>query len=117
MLPLPAGAQGTVLQLGATNSALIHQCSFAFVDALLATLRQSDTRWGYVCKRGSCSDISMDVIAYHATSGPDVQGATGTYEIDVIGNSCSAAASVQFLNLGFGAGNVFTPTRSGGTGY
>ena len=112
-LPLPAGAQGTILSLGAQHAALVQQCSYAFVDAILATLRATDTRWGYVCKRGSCADLSLDVIAYHATAGPDAVGATGTYEIDIIGNSCSPLAAPQFLNYGFGAANVFTPTRAG----
>lgn len=110
-LPLPTGAQGTILALGQQYAALVSSCSFAFVDALVSALRASDTRWGYVCKRGSCADISQDVVAYHAAAGADVTGATGTYEIDVIGNSCSPIAAPQFLNLGYGPANVFSPTR------
>ena len=111
MLSLPANAQTTILSLGQSYSSLAAQCAFAFVDALVSVLRATDTRWGYVCKRGSCADISLDVIAYHATAGADVRGAVGTIEIDVIGASCSATAAPQFLNYGFGAANVFTPTR------
>ena len=110
-LPLPTGAQGTILALGQQYAALVQSCSFAFVDALVSALRASDTRWGYVCKRGSCADISQDVVAYHAAAGADVTGATGTYELDVIGNSCSPIAAPQFLNLGYGPANVFSPTR------
>lgn len=113
VLPLPAGAQGTILALGQAHAALVATCSYAFVDALVSALRASDTRWGYVCKRGSCAEISLDVVAYHAAAGADVPGATGTYEIDVIGNSCSPLAAPQFLNYGYGPANVFTPTRSG----
>ena len=111
VLPLPADAQARVFQVASQNPTLVQQCSFAFVDAVIAALRVSDTRWGYVCKYGQCSDLSLDVIAYHATAGPDVQGATGNYEIDVIGSSCSPAAQVQFLNYGFTPASVFRPSR------
>ena len=111
VLPLPADAQARVFQVASQQPTLVQQCSFAFIDAVIAALRVSDTRWGYVCKYGQCSDLSLDVIAYHATAGPDVQGATGNYEIDVIGSSCSPAAQVQFLNYGYTPASVFRPTR------
>lgn len=110
-LALPSNAQSEIVRLGNLYSALVGSCDYLFIDAMLVSLKATDTHWGYVCKRGNCADISQDVVAYHASSGPDVRGATGTYEIDVIGNSCSPAAVPQFLNLGYAATNVFSPTR------
>lgn len=110
-LPLPPNTQAIITSLGQQYAALVGSCDYLFIDALLATLRPQDTHWGYVCKRGNCSDISQDVIAYHAGGGADVRGATGTYEIDVIGSSCSAAATPQYLNFGYAATNVFSPSR------
>lgn len=110
-LSLPSNAQSVITSLGQQYAALVVNCDYLFIDALLVSLKAQDTHWGYVCKRGSCSDISQDVIAYHAGGGQSIRGATGTYEIDVIGNSCSPSATPQFLNYGYGPTNVFSPTR------
>jgi len=95
-LPLPAYAQTELFAYAATQAgaaALVTVCpgtasSWAFMDGLIDRLRAKDTRWGYYCRRGNCADPSNDVIAYHATAGPDVSGAAGTIGVDVIGDLC-----------------------------
>jgi hypothetical protein len=120
VLPYPASAEPVVKSIAATHPQLLAQscvdvygpAAWAFLDKVIDTLRQTDTRWGYVCKAGNCVNISGDVIAYHATGGPSVQGALGTWEIDIIQNHCpgpgmSAAVSFQV--------HAFAPTNVWGT--
>ena len=64
--------------------------SWGFLDAVVDRLRQLDARWGYSCYRGSCSVPANDAVAYHATSGPDVTGAVGSWVVTVIGGYCTA---------------------------
>ncbi len=70
------------------NSCLEHGGNWDFMDRLVDRLRQFDTRWGYNCKRGNCPDISQDVVAYHAGTGPDVDGVNQTFTVDVISGHC-----------------------------
>jgi hypothetical protein len=65
---------------------------WAFLDGVVDALRQHDTRWGYLCKRGDCSNPSSDNVAYHNTAGPDITGATGVIAVDVIGDLCGKNA-------------------------
>jgi len=117
-LPLPLTAQAIVAQVAGLSSTLIAQScqtvygasAYAYLDRVVDALRASDTRWGYVCKRGSCAEISGDVIAYHATAGPDVQGATGTWEVDILANHCpdpGMTTTPQWAVLGFSAAGVW----------
>ncbi len=53
------------------NSCQEHGGSWAFMDAVVDTLRTYDTRWGYNWKRGNVGDPSMDVIDYHWGAGRD----------------------------------------------
>ena len=117
-LPLPAGAEATVRSLGAQFPQLVTQScqavfgasAWAFLDKVIDTLRVTDVRWGYVCKYGNCSDTSGDVIAYHATAGPDISGARGTWEVDILGNHCAdpgMTTTVQWNVIGFSAAGVW----------
>jgi hypothetical protein len=116
VLPYPASAEAIVRGLGGqfpellarSCQAVFGPTAWGFLDKVIDTLRASDGRWGYVCKQGNCATPSEDTIAYHATSGPDVQGALGTWEIDVIGAHC-AAPVVQWLV------HAFMPTGVWGT--
>jgi len=84
--------------------------AWLFLDKVVDTLRLQDTRWGYVCKYGACSNISGDVIAYHATAGASIQGATGTWEVDILANHCPFAGQVTTATwnvIGYSATGVW----------
>jgi len=91
-LPLPNQA-ALVEQVAAQDpAALANSCieeggSWRFMDAVVTALRATDTRWGYNCKRGNCSDISIDVVDYFHGIG-DGQNSTDVYLIDVISAVC-----------------------------
>jgi len=115
-LPLPTYGQ-TVLQTYAASqagaAALLNACptggsaSWAFLDGLVDQLRQRDTRWGYLCKRGNCFDPSADIVAYHATAGPEQTGAAGVIAVDVIGDLCGSNAA-QWLPAAFDPSALWT---------
>jgi hypothetical protein len=115
-LPLPTYGQ-SVLQTYAASSvgaaALLNACptsgssSWAFMDGLVDQLRQRDTRWGYLCRRGNCFDPSNDVVAYHATSGPEITGTAGVIGVDVIGDLCGTNTA-QWLPSAFDPAGLWT---------
>jgi len=115
-LPLPVYGQ-TVLQSYAASTAgaaaLVNACptggssAWAFLDGLVDQLRQRDTRWGYLCKRGNCFDPSADVIAYHATAGPEITGTAGVIGVDVIGDLCGGNVA-QWLPAAFDPAGLWT---------
>jgi hypothetical protein len=86
-----------------------HGGTWEFMDLLVDTLREEDTRWGYNCKRGNCGDPSLDVIAYHWGRGPD-EGSPNVYAIDVIIQHCGDNPVPAWLDLTdpFGAGAAWT---------
>ena len=89
------------------NSCQEHGGSWAFLDAVVDTLRTYDTRWGYNWKRGNVGDPSMDVIDYHYGAGRD-EGSTEVYIIDIIGGHCGSSPNPVW-------NDVTDVTRSGGT--
>jgi hypothetical protein len=97
-LPLPGYGAGVVSQVARqfpnllANSCQEHGGSWAFMDAVVDTLRSYDTRWGYNGKRGNANDPSMDVVTYHYGPGPD-PNSTDVYIIDVIGGHCGPTPS------------------------
>jgi hypothetical protein len=80
------------------NSCQEHGGSWAFLDALVDTMRQTDTRWGYNWKRGNVGDPSMDVLDYHYGPGAD-EGSTNVYIIDVIGGHCGSNPTPVFNDV------------------
>lgn len=118
-LAVPAYAEGVTRAFAAQNANLLQNscqdssgdAAWAFMDGVVSALRARDTRWGYVCKFNNCSDPSRDVIAYHAATGPDVAGASGTIGIDIIGDHCGEAPVVQWTVFAFDPGGLFTPRR------
>ena len=70
-LPLPTYGQSvtqTYAASAAGQAALANSCptgnsstTWAFLDGLVDQLRQRDSRWGYLCKRGNCFDPSADM--------------------------------------------------------
>jgi hypothetical protein len=96
-LPLPNMAH-VVQQVAAArpdllrNSCQEHGGSWAFLDAVVDTLRTYDTRWGYNWKRGNVGDPSMDVVDYHWGRGGS-ENSTEVYIIDVIGGHCGSNPS------------------------
>lgn len=70
--------------------------NWEFLDATIETLRRQDTpehrlRWGYNCKRGDCSHLSRDAIAYYLGEASDPNGSTDVEIIDIISASTSPA--------------------------
>lgn len=114
-LPLPAYGQSELqsfVNSAAGQAALVSVCpgnanQWAFMDALIDRLRAKDTRWGYYCRRNNCSDPSNDVVAYHATAGPDVSGAAGVIGVDVIGDLCGTNTP-QWVTYAFDASAQWT---------
>jgi hypothetical protein len=115
ILPLPDYAPGIVVQVAserpdllATSCQARHgSAGWAFLDMVVDRLRQLDTRWGYNCKRGHCSDPSQDVVAYHGGAGPTVEGNPDVWVIDVINSHCGSP-SPGWLNHGFGGASGWT---------
>jgi len=112
-LPLPGYGSGVVAAVARANPALLsnscqdHGGSWAFMDAVVDTLRTYDTRWGYNGKRGDVNNPSHDVVTYHHGPGPDY-GSTAVYIIDVIAGHCGATPSATWID-------VTDATYNGGT--
>lgn len=112
-LPLPGYGASVVQQVAAkfphllANSCQEHGGSWAFMDAVVDTLRSYDTRWGYNGKRGDANNPSLDVVTYHYSGGPD-QGSTDVYIIDTIGGHCGPHPSATWID-------VTAATINGGT--
>ena len=113
-LPLPGYGAGVVKAVANANPALLsnscqdHGGSWAFMDAVVDTLRTYDTRWGYNGKRGDANNPSHDVVTYHHGPGPD-QGSTAVYIIDVIGGHCGPSPSPTWIDVTdatYGAGTI-----------
>ena len=93
LLPMPNMAAIVDQVAQQYPGALANSCQDAggtweFLDHVVDRLRQTDTRWGYNCKRGDCNDPSQDVVAYHAGAGPETEGVLETRTADVIGGHC-----------------------------
>ncbi|MEE2791344.1 MAG: hypothetical protein VX453_06915, partial [Acidobacteriota bacterium] len=92
-LPLPNQA-ALIVELAETHSAaLANSCqeeggTLEFMDLAVEKLRETDSRWGYNCKRGNCNDPSVDVVDYFYGIG-DGNHSTDVYIIDIIQNHCS----------------------------
>ncbi|MPZ18869.1 MAG: hypothetical protein GEV06_13280 [Luteitalea sp.] len=97
-LPVPDYAPGVVVQVATERPDLLatscqHHygaAGWGFLDAVVDRLRQFDTRWGYNCKRGYCSDPSQDVVSYHRGAGPTVEGVGDVWVIDVVFSHCGS---------------------------
>lgn len=121
-LPIPDIAQSIANQYAMTYAGLLAvSCqatygpqAWQYLDGLVIALRNSDQRWGYVCKYGQCADIAADAIGYLGVGTP-VRGAKGMWAVDVIANHCGtppAAAPAHSWNvLGYDAQGTWTPTR------
>lgn len=93
-LPFPTYTAGVVSQITVPVS---QSCTtFGFLDAVVDALRTHDTRWGYACSSSGCGAPSLDNIAYHATAGPEIVGATGNYLVDLIVDVCGVAPRLGF---------------------
>jgi hypothetical protein len=98
-LPLP-DMSAVVFGMGSSEATdLRNSCgNYAWLDKVVDRLRQTDTRWGYNCKRGDCSNIAQDEITYHWGTGPD-PGSTEVYTIDVIVSHCGANPAAGWRNF------------------
>jgi hypothetical protein len=115
ILAIPSNAPGIEASYAAANASLLLTSScpttngatgWAYLDGLVRALRASDTRWGYLAKGGGT--VAVDIVAYHATAGPDVTGATGVYIVDVIFNSCSTTPGAQWFVSAYDPGGVWS---------
>jgi hypothetical protein len=113
-LPIPAGAEQIARTIATNNPALVLQscqdvfgeAAWSFMDRVVAALKATDQRWGYLCKRGDCADISRDVIAYRATSDE-----TGAHGIDIIGGHCGANPVFTWNVIGYDPAAIWRATR------
>jgi hypothetical protein len=113
-LPLPAGAETIARNIADANPSLVLQscqdtfgaAAWQFLDRVVAALKATDQRWGYLCKRGDCADISRDVIAYRATADE-----TGAWGVDIIGGHCGPNPTFTWNNIGFDANAIWRATR------
>jgi hypothetical protein len=101
--PLP-DMSAVVRQVHDENPDLIRQScqdtggNWAFLDAVVDRLRQTDDRWGYNWKRGVIGDPSEDVVDYHWGDGPR-EGSPDTYVVDVIAGHCGDDPQPAFIDV------------------
>ena len=92
-LPYPTYGAAIVQRVASQRPDLLRRScqddggTWEFLDLVVDTLRLEDTRFGYNCKRGNCSDPSKDIVAFHYGPGPD-QGSQDVYIIDTIAGHC-----------------------------
>lgn len=111
-LPLPANGQTIASNYATANpTQLARSCqdiygesAWEFMDGIVAALKVSDPRWGYIVK--TTGQVSRDVIAYRATSDQ-----TGAWGIDIIVNHCGTPTSFAWNVIGFDQAAVWTGTR------
>jgi hypothetical protein len=80
-----------------------HGGTWDFMDTLVDTLRRTDTRYGYIWKRGVVGDPLMDVVGYNWSSEPD-EGTRNVYTFDVIGGHCGPNPTPTWVNTQPGGG-------------
>jgi hypothetical protein len=102
-LPLPNGFPVVQAVANQYPSFLLHSCqehggTWQFLDVVVDTLRQSDTRWGYNWKRGNVGDPSLDIVDYNYGPGGD-EGTTNVYIIDVLGGHCGPNPSPSWNDV------------------
>ena len=90
-VPTPRGASAqapnrlhVVQRLAAEHPAELAAPGYEFLDLVVAELRKTEPRWGYNCKRGDCSDVSVDVVTYYLPDGDAVNGSPDVAIVDVI---------------------------------
>lgn len=74
------------------------------MDAIVDTLRASDTNFAYNGKRGNPNDPSNDAVSYYYGSGAPTEGSTEVYVIDVISGHCGPNPQPAFNDV-----TVFAP--------
>lgn len=57
--------------------------TWEFMDRAVEALRAIDGRWGYNCKRGDCTDLSLDVVDYYRGSGTSTAQANDSSDVDI----------------------------------
>jgi len=93
-VPHPGDQYAVIAAVDAANPGLIDQScisaggNWGFMDIVVNTLRASDPRWGYNCKRGNCDDPSHDAIFYYGGPGAPTNGASTGWIFDVINSLC-----------------------------
>jgi hypothetical protein len=113
-LAIPAGARSIAETVAASSATLILQScqdvfgepAWQFLDRVVAALKVSDARWGYVCRTPECGTLSRDVIGYRATADN-----TGLWGVDIIGNHCGVSPTFTWNVIGFDAALVWRAAR------
>ena len=94
-LPAP-NERGVVSEVAREHpDLLLNSCqkrggTWEFMEIVMERLRQIDSRWGWNCKRGDCSAISEDVVAFFHGRGTEAesQGSNEVYLFDIIVSHC-----------------------------
>ena len=101
----PPNMFGVVLAVAAAhpgalaNSCQEHGGTWEFMDRVVEALRAIDGRWGYNCKRGDCSDLSLDVVDYYRGSQTTTAAANGSSAVeifDIIVDHCGTNPTAAF---------------------
>ena len=105
-LPIPQNAESIARGVPTTNVSKSCQ-NFNYLDAVVAALRSTDQRWGYVCNAHSgCPQISGDTIGYRATNSN-----TGLWAVDIIVNHCGTNPTAGWSVVGYAADRQWTSSR------
>lgn len=86
-----------------------HGGSWEFMDRSVDALRSIDGRYGYNCKRGNCSDPSVDVVSYFWGNHTAFEGSAQVYIFDIIGGHCGASPNITWndvTDITYAAGTV-----------
>ncbi len=101
----PPNMFGVVLAVAAAhpgalaNSCQEHGGTWEFMDRVVEALRAIDGRWGYNCKRGDCTKISLDVVDYYRGSATNTAAANGQTAVeiyDIIVDHCGTNPTAAF---------------------
>ncbi|MBI4348017.1 MAG: hypothetical protein HY553_14265 [Elusimicrobia bacterium] len=108
----------SVLARPGMNDAIKRACrngtDWTFPDAVVDELRRKDGRWGYLCRRGNCSDPSHDVVAYYMGPGAPTEGASRVRAVDFITASCYNPGDQVEPSISW---QVLEPPREGERGW
>jgi hypothetical protein len=94
VVPHPGNHFDTIIAVHAADTTLVtNACvpsggSWAFMDQCVEALRAVDPRFSYNCKRGDCSDPSVDAVFYYGGPDPPANGRTEGWIFDIIQNVC-----------------------------
>lgn len=84
---------------------------FVFMDGVVAFMRQTDERVGYLAKRANQSDISHESIAYYGGLGTPSTGSKEVWVVDIILGAGGPNPTPSWQNFGTGTTPPFAAWR------